>query len=135
MSPWPQLLNDILLQLSKAANLSHRYTNQSIRATSLGILKKAGFSDRAVCNITGRKNPSLNAYNKPCDEEQQAMTKALDIAVAGAGQRDDESSSAVVSLGMTMRLRKMPTEAFLITKKVRTCRLKLHRCARKKHQP
>ena len=44
-------------------NMSPRYTNHCLRATSVGILKDSGFDYRAVCRLTGHKNPqSLESY-------------------------------------------------------------------------
>ena len=41
----------MLSRIFKAAQLSKRYTKYCVRATSIVLLKKAGFDDRAVCNI------------------------------------------------------------------------------------
>ena len=50
------VLREMLVRISKAADLSQRYTNHCLRATSITILKTTGFDDRAVCQLTGHKN-------------------------------------------------------------------------------
>ena len=85
----------MLPRISEAAGLFKKYTNHSIRATSVTVVKAAGFDDKEVCHVTGHKNPaSLNSYSKPTEKDCKAMAAALDatkttaeIAVAGPSSR------------------------------------------------
>ena len=62
-----------------AAQLSRRYTNHCMRATSVTMLKKAGFDYRLVCGLTGHKNTiSIQKYCQPF-EDRKKMTAALDF--------------------------------------------------------
>ena len=50
-----------------------------MRATSVTILKSAEFEDRAVCHVTGHKNPkSLDSYCRPTEGEKCALAQVLD---------------------------------------------------------
>ena len=73
------VLQDMLPRISTAAKLTQRYTNHSVRATSIVLLKEAGYDNREVCEITGYKNPSsLSSYVKPNDNNCNAMAAVLD---------------------------------------------------------
>ena len=73
------IIQDMMPRLSVHANLSMRYTNHCVRATSVVLLKKAGFDDREVCFITGHANPkSLNSYSRPDESTVKKMAIALD---------------------------------------------------------
>ena len=73
----------MLPRISKAAQLSKRYKNHCVRATSIVLLKKAGFDDRAVCNITGHKSvQSLDSYCDPSEREIRSLSSALDSETA-----------------------------------------------------
>ena len=71
-----------------------RYTNHCVRATSVMLLKKAGFEDREVCFITGHSNPkSLSSHSQPDEEMKAKMALALDTKPIS-----ENSTSLVVSL-------------------------------------
>ena len=73
------VIGDMLPRISKAAQLSKHYTNHCVRATSIVLIKKAGFDDRAVCNIPGHKNvQSLDSYCCPSEREIRSLSSALD---------------------------------------------------------
>ena len=66
-------------RISMHADLSVRYTDHCVRATSVVLLKKAGFEDREVCFITGHSNPkSLSSYSQPDEEMKAKIALALD---------------------------------------------------------
>ena len=86
---------DMLPRISEAARLSRRYTNHCLRATSVGILKDSGFDDRAVCRLTGHKNPqSLESYCRSSENEKQALARALDGKMCRSRDVEDSSSSS-----------------------------------------
>ena len=59
------LLSNMMRRISESAGLSRVYTNHRLHATSSTALRKAGFSDRMICSVSGHKNPtSLQAYKK-----------------------------------------------------------------------
>ena len=68
--------------------------NHCVRATSVVLLKKAGFEDREVCFIIGHSNPkSLSSYFQPDEEMKAKMALALDTKPIS-----ENSTSLVVSL-------------------------------------
>ena len=90
----PTVLGDMLGRISEAARLSRRYTNRCLRATSIGFLKDSGFDDRAVCRLTGHKNPqSLESYCRSSENEKQALARALDGNMCRSRDVEDSSSS------------------------------------------
>ena len=73
------IVQDMMPRISMHAGLSVRYTNHCVRATSVVLLKKAGFEDREVCFITGHSNPkSFSSYSEPDEEVKAKMAFALD---------------------------------------------------------
>lgn len=73
------LLSTMMKRICEAAGLRKSYSNHCLRATSITALQKAGFSDRMICSVSGHKNSSsLEAYNRPGNEEQTEMAAALD---------------------------------------------------------
>ena len=89
------VLGDMLPRISEAARLSRRYTNHCLRATSVSILKDSGFDDRAVCRLTGHKNPqSLESYCRSSENEKQALARALDGKMCRSRDVKDSSSSS-----------------------------------------
>ena len=88
------VVQDMMPRISMHADLSVRYTNHCVRATSVVLLKKAGFEDREVCFITGHSNPkSLSSYSQPDEEMKAKMALALDTKPIS-----ENSNSLVVSL-------------------------------------
>ena len=86
------VLREMLVRISKAADLSQRYTNHCLRATSITILKTTGFDDRAVCRLTGHKNAqSLESYCGASESEKKSLAEALDTAADFA----DASSESI----------------------------------------
>ena len=78
---------------SMHAGLSVRYTNHCVRATSVVLLKKAGFEDHEVCFITGHTIPkSLSSYSQPTEEVKAKMAFAMDTKPVS-----ESSTSLVVS--------------------------------------
>ena len=62
-------------RLSKSADLSKRYTNHCVRATTVTLLKQQGVEDRKVCLLTGRK--AERSYNVPDEGEHRKMAGYL----------------------------------------------------------
>ena len=88
------VVQDMMPRISMQADLSVRYTNHCVRATSVVLLKKAGFEHREVCFITSHSNPkSLSSYSQPDEEMKAKMALALDTKPIS-----ENSTSLVVSL-------------------------------------
>jgi hypothetical protein len=59
-----KMLNNMMKNISKMANLAHNYTNHFVRATTVNIRDHAGISDREIMTITGHKcDASLTSYH------------------------------------------------------------------------
>ena len=78
------LLDNMLPWLSERANLSKRYTNHSLRATTVTTMKKAKFIYNDICAVTGHKNPlSLRNYcSHPTGTACRLFTKVIDHTTA-----------------------------------------------------
>ena len=60
--------------------------------------KKAGFDDRAVCNITGHKNvQSLDSYCGPSEREIRSLSSALDGETASCSSVSTSACSLISS--------------------------------------
>lgn len=72
-------IGEMMAKISKAANLSKRYTNHSLRTTCIQILDEGGFASRDICNVSGHANErSLRTYvRQPCDAKKQRMSDAI----------------------------------------------------------
>ena len=81
------VIGDMLLRISNASQLSRRYTNHCVRATSVVVLKKSGLDVRSIWHFTGHKNAqSLDSFCGPSEEEKRALAAALEgkpIAFSG----------------------------------------------------
>ena len=65
-APLGHILGKMMSRITEKARLSNIYTNHCSRATSITLLKKAGFSDLAVCAVSGHKNvANLSSYCRP----------------------------------------------------------------------
>ena len=88
------IIRDMIPRLCKAAGVERRHTNHSMRATSIYALKRAGFEDRVVCELTGHKNPkSLESYCRATEEEKRSMASILDGGSAPASSRPEPGTS------------------------------------------
>ena len=78
------LLGKMMARISEKSGCSMIYTNHCLRATSITILKKSGFSDIVVCSVSGHKNvASLKSYCRPHGEDCKTMAEAIDKALEG----------------------------------------------------
>ena len=112
------VLQDMLPRISTAAKLTQRYTNHSVRATSIVLLKEAGYDDREVCEITGHKNPSsLGSYVKPNNNDCNAMAAVLDgeskAKATGSTTTIASALTTAAPLSRPMELEKLPTDSSL----------------------
>ena len=88
------IIRDMLPRLCKAASVERRYTNHCMRATSIYALKKAGFEDRVMCELTRHKNPkSLESYCRATEEEKRSMASVLDGGSAPPSSRPEPGTS------------------------------------------
>ena len=96
------LLGKMMPEISKAASLSKKYTNHSVRSTVINQLYDKGFSKEQICKVTGHKNSrSLESYiRKRCtDEEMFDMNKSLynSLHSQGPQSREQQRTSSVSS--------------------------------------
>lgn len=72
-------LGTMMRVISQDAQLSQIYTNHSIRVTVVSELKDQGFSNEAICSITGHKNPaSISHYSRQrTDAAKRKICEAL----------------------------------------------------------
>ena len=76
-------LGNLMLVLSKKANLSKLYTNHCLRATCISILDTTGFPAREICQVSGHANEgSLSSYTgRVSDDRKHKMSDALSHAL------------------------------------------------------
>ena len=74
--------------LSKAANLSKIYTNQSVTATAIALWSDSGLSNRHIMSLSGHRNEnSLRSYNtRPSSQQLQLCSNVLSTALNSADQ-------------------------------------------------
>ena len=58
------LIDNMTKKLCKAAGQPENWTNHCIRATGISTLKKLGYDDRAICNLSGKFEISKYAANR-----------------------------------------------------------------------
>ena len=81
-------------RLSKSADLSKRYTNHCVQATTVTLLKQQGVEDRKVCLLTGHKaERTLVSYNVPDEGEHRKMASYLDEKAPSAKTGPSESTT------------------------------------------
>ena len=73
------ILGGFMSRISTEAQLTNRFTNHCVRASTITTLKHQGFSNSDICSVTGHKREeSLVHYCKePSDASKNAMSKAL----------------------------------------------------------
>lgn len=64
--------------ISKRLYLSQRYTNHSVRATTVSLLAHSGVEAREIMRITGHKSEaSLRSYNTDSTDKQKRQYSAI----------------------------------------------------------
>lgn len=80
-------------EISEIANLSQKYTNHCIRATSISVLDSAGFEARHIMQISGHKNESsIRSYSRYMPE---AKTREISGVLSGVSPSASATSSSV----------------------------------------
>lgn len=65
-------LSGMMVTISKCADLSERYTNHCIRATSITILSEAGFNNRHIMSVSRHRNEgSISSYVRDTSIQQK----------------------------------------------------------------
>lgn len=72
-------LGNMMKGISQEARLSQSYTNHNVRVTVVSELKDQGFSNEAICSITGHKNPASIAHysRQRTDAAKRKICEAL----------------------------------------------------------
>ena len=93
-------LGDMMSTISKKAGLSRIYTNHCVRATCIGILDKAGFANREICQVSGHNNESsLSSYTgRVCNNTKMAMSDTISHALGGHQEVARPAPAATVSV-------------------------------------
>ena len=75
-------LSNMMSNISDVCNLSKRYTNHSIRATTVTTLRDIGMEPSDIIAVTGHRNvQSLEHYSRgPNSATRSVMSKALSVA-------------------------------------------------------
>ena len=90
-------LGQFMPRISREANLSKRYTNHCVRASTITILKHSGFSNRDICSVTGHKREESLAHYcaKPSDQQKNKMSEILFSKVAKTTPEKTENAPSV----------------------------------------
>ena len=65
-------LGTMMERISKRLNLSKKFTNHSVRATTITNLSEAGVEARHIAKLSGHRSlQSIDNYNKDCSESQK----------------------------------------------------------------
>ena len=93
-------LGAMMSSISKKAELSRIYTNHCVRATCIGILDKAGFADRDICQVSGHNNESsLSSYTgRVCNNTKMAMSDSISRALGGHQEVTRPAPAATVTM-------------------------------------
>ena len=82
-------LGAMMTEISVAADLSQRYTNHSLRATSVTLLEDAGTEGRHIVKVTQHKSVnSLKTYGRLSDRKRKQMSNILNDGLIGSINRD-----------------------------------------------
>ena len=93
-------LGKMMSKISAESQLSDRYTNHCLRATTVTALSHAGFVSKDICSVTGHKSEvSLKHYcQEPSDKQKAKMSsrlhsymKEIDSSLACVSSPDDDS--------------------------------------------
>ncbi|KAF1386246.1 hypothetical protein PFLUV_G00116190 [Perca fluviatilis] len=90
-------LGDMLPRLSKAAGMTTRYTNHSLRSTAVRRLSEAGLESRQIMSvITGHRcESSLKSYWAPSNTDKKVWSRVLSAP--------QQASSAAAFLPLKLR--------------------------------
>ena len=98
-------LGKFMQSISERLNLSMKYTNHSIRATTITQLSKAGFQSREIMRVSGHRcESSLRHYNADNSEQQKrqisdALNKPAIPTVQDAGCVQEEMRNSSPATG------------------------------------
>ena len=82
--------------LSKEAKLSVKYTNHSIRATTITILDRNGYEARHIMSVSGHRSESiLKSYTKTGDLTKSKMASCLSSAIDSSEHHVAEIPNAI----------------------------------------
>ena len=97
-------IGDKLKKISENAGCSRKYTNHSLRATTVTMLDAAGYPSRDIISITGhRSESSLKHYARTSDNQKLNMSRELATQM-------QETSNQSVELAM-----EPPAEQMMVT--------------------
>ena len=72
-------LGKMISKISEEAQLSKRYTNHCLRATTVTAFSYAGIAPKDICSVTGHRSEASLKHNceEPTDEQKADMSKKL----------------------------------------------------------
>lgn len=91
-----RMLGNKMKEISTEAELSHIYTNHSIRATSITLLDKAGFEARHIMTVSGHRNESsIRSYSKTDEVTKEKMSKQVTAFARDVGRETESSADSL----------------------------------------
>jgi hypothetical protein len=110
------MIGNIMPKLSEKAGLSLRYTNHSLRATSVNILDNVGhFASRHIMTVTGHKSEaSLETYSGYTGESiKRKMSDTLsDLLRASTESKQQKSTRSTVEVDSKLQLEPLTNSEF-----------------------
>lgn len=104
-------LGNMMPEISRIANLSKKYTNHCIRATSITALDRAGFEARHIMRASGHKSEaSIRSYSyRLSEEKKREMSDSLSDTLSCnkndfVSKKDDENQFDDISEGELLDL-------------------------------
>jgi len=89
-------IGELFKTMSSVAGLTGRFTNHSIRRTSINSLLDSGVHETKVAQLTGHKNiQSINSYRTVSEQHQKEMSHILTRSLKPSAAQSKPSVSAV----------------------------------------
>ncbi|XP_072019687.1 uncharacterized protein [Amphiura filiformis] len=93
------ILGNMMSTISDQAQLSQRYTNHCLRATSISTLIHAGFSRSDVKTLSGHRcDASLDSYFQPSRAQKRKLSDTIHNAIAASSSSTSMTSVQVQGL-------------------------------------
>ena len=94
-------LGNKVKEITEAAGCGGKYSNHSLRATTITTLNDAGFESRDIMTVTGHKSESsLKHYARTSAQKKKEMSRkiAKSLAQNGAGDEDSHEGNVAAAI-------------------------------------